>query len=418
MAGISVEPYREITFDKDGDGAAGQHEALAGLARQGVTDLVMFAHGWNNSRSVATRLYGAFFAPFPEALRPDVRVGYAGVVWPSMMFSDEPIPDFESVAGVVPDEPVADMEAVAAVHPGKEAVVGRLATLLREQPDDEAALAEFGELLRELTDTNGSRAFAQEGPDVPDFLLGDPVAVCAMFADALEEAAGPGSVPTPREAFGGRLTRYWKGAREALRQATYYTMKRRSGTVGERGLGPLLGELARSSPGLRIHLVGHSMGARLVSYALRGLPAGARNVASVTLLQGAFSHYAFAARLPHEPGRGGSLRDLQRRVDGPVVACYSRHDTALRVIYPLASRLARDAESLLAGDKRWGAIGHDGVQAVPGTPVLTLAAALRDGIPPTGCVSVDAAEVVGEHSDICHAELARVVASAGRIGRR
>ncbi|MCT4357384.1 alpha/beta hydrolase [Streptomyces sp. Je 1-79] len=410
MAGMSVEPYREITFDKDGDGATGQHEALAALAAQGATDLVMFAHGWNNTRSVATRLYAAFFAPFPRAVEADAHVGYVGVVWPSMMFSDEPIPDFETVA---------------AVHPGKEAVVGRLATLLREQPDDEAAFTEFGDLLRELTDTgasNGSHGLAQGGPDVPDFLLADPVAVCAMFTDALEEAAGPepgpGGVPTPREAFGDRLKRYWKGAREALRQATYYTMKRRAGTVGERGLGPLLGELARSSPGLRIHLVGHSMGARLVSYALRGLPAGARNVASVTLLQGAFSHYAFAARLPHEPGRGGALRDLQRRVDGPVVACYSRHDTALRVIYPLASRLARDADSLLGSDRRWWAIGHDGVQAVPGTPSLPLARALRDGVPATGCVSVDAAEVVGEHSDICHPELARLVVSAGRIGRR
>lgn len=406
MAGMSVEPYREITFDKEGDGRAGQREALSALASRGVTDLVMFAHGWNNTPSVATRLYGAFFAPFPRAVRPDVRVGYVGVVWPSMMFSDEPVPDFESVA---------------AVHPGKEAVVARLATLLDEQPEDEAAFTEFGELLRELTDTNGAgHAFAEgpTSPEVPDFLLGDPVAVCAMFTDAVEEAAGPGGVPTPREAFGGgRLGRYWRGAREALRQATYYTMKRRSGTVGERGLGPLLGELARSSPGLRIHLVGHSMGARLVSYALRGLPSGARNVKSVTLLQGAFSHYAFSARLPHEPGRGGSLRDMQQRVDGPLVACYSRHDTALGVIYPLASRLARDAESLLGSDKRWWAIGHDGVQAVPGTAVLTLAAALRDGVPAAGCVSVDAAEVVGEHSDICHPELARIVAKAGRIGR-
>ncbi|MFC8277004.1 alpha/beta hydrolase [Streptomyces sp. NPDC057271] len=403
MAGTSVEPYREITFDKDGDGAARQHETLAALAAQGVTDLVMFAHGWNNTRSVASRLYAAFFAPFPQTVERDAHLGYVGVIWPSMMFSDEPIPDFESVA---------------AVHPGKEAVVERLAALLAEQPDDEAAFVEFGSLLRELTDTDGSRGLTEAGPDVPDFLLADPVAVCAMFADALEEAEGPGGVPTPREAFGGRLTRFWKGAKEALRQATYYTMKRRSGTVGERGLGPLIGELARTSPGLRIHLVGHSMGARLVSYALRGLPAGARNVASVTLLQGAFSHYAFAASLPHEPGRGGALRDLQRRVDGPVVACYSRHDTALRVFYPLASRLARDADSLLASDRRWGAIGHDGVQAVPGTRSATLAAALRDGVPASGCVSVDAAAVVGEHSDICHAELARLVAAAGRFGGR
>ncbi|MFF9015623.1 serine-threonine protein kinase [Streptomyces sp. NPDC014870] len=401
---MSVEPYREITFDKDGDGAAGGRAELAGLAARGVTDVVVFAHGWNNTPSVARGLYERFFAPFPGALGPGARVGYAGVVWPSMMFSDEPIPDVESVA---------------AVHPGKEAVVGRIATLLAEQPDDEAAFAEFGALLRALTDTEGSQAFHTDDRAVPDFLLADTVAVCAMFTDALEEAAGPGSVPTPREAFGGgRLTRYWKGAKEALRQATYYTMKRRAGVVGERGLGPLLGEVARSSPGLRCHLVGHSFGARLVAFALRGLPAGARNVASVTLLQGAFSHYAFAARLPHEQGRGGALRDLQARVEGPVVACYSRHDTALRVFYPLASRLARDADSLLGTDKRWTAVGHDGIQAVPDTPTLPLSRALRDGLPASGCVNVDAAEVVGEHSDICHPELARVVVSAGRIGRR
>ncbi|MEV4948470.1 serine-threonine protein kinase [Streptomyces sp. NPDC053755] len=406
MAGATVEPYRKITFDKDGDGAAGQREALADLASRGATDLVVFAHGWNNSPSVAARLFEAFFAPFPGVLRPGARVVYAGVVWPSVMFTDEPVPDFE---------------AVAAAHPGKEAAVERLGVLLRAQPEDEAAFTEFGELLRELTGTGAAArhlSTAPDGSDVPDFLLGDPVAVCAMFADALEEAAGPGGVPAPREgAFGGGFGRYWKGAREALRQATYYTMKRRAGTVGERGLGPLIGGLARSSPGLRIHLVGHSMGARLVAFALRGLPAGADNVKSVTLLQGAFSHYAFAASLPHEPGRGGALRDLQRRVDGPVIACYSRHDTALRVIYPLASRLARDAASLLGGDKRWWAVGHDGIQAVRGTVALTLASALDGSLPESGCVSVDAAQVVGEHSDICHPELARLVALGARIGR-
>ncbi|MFI8292612.1 serine-threonine protein kinase [Streptomyces sp. NPDC085614] len=408
MAGMSVEPYREITFDKDGDGAAGQHEALSALAARGATDLVVFAHGWNSDPSVATRMYAAFFASFPGVVRPGARMAYAGLVWPSTMFTDEPIPDFESVA---------------AVHPGKEAVVERLSVLLREQPEDEAAFTEFGDLLRELTDTGSASRSLAEGPPPPDFLLGDPVAVCAMFADALDEAAGPGAVPTPREAFGGRLGRYWKGAREALRQATYYTMKRRAGTVGERGLGPLLGRLARSAPGLRIHLVGHSMGARLVAYALRGLPDGVRTVRSVTLLQGSFSHYAFAPSLPHEPGRGGALRDMQRRVDGPVVACYSRHDTALGVIYPLAARLARDAESILGSDRRWWAIGHDGIQAVPGTVSLTLATALRDGVPSSGCVSVDAAAVVkdggppgGAHSDIIHVELARVIASAGRFG--
>lgn len=145
---------------------------------------------------------------------------------------------------------------------------------------------------------------------------------------------------------------------------------------------------------------------------------------SLTLLQGAFSHYVFAPSLPHSTHSGGALRSMEHRVDGPVVACYSRHDIALGVIYPLASSLAGDDASAVGLDKRWWAMGHDGIQAVGQTSRLTLEQALRDGIPGSGCVSVDTASVVrrggppaGAHSDICHEELARVVVAAGRIGR-
>ncbi|CAM5660655.1 alpha/beta hydrolase family protein [Streptomyces narbonensis] len=410
---MSVEPYREITFDKDGDGPAGQSAALAALSRQGVTDLVLLAHGWNSSPSGATRLCSDFFAPFPGLFGPGVEAGYAGLIWPSMMFTGEPVPDYRALVTVLPE---------------KEPVLGRLAELLALAPPHEAAFAEFGALLRELADVPGGPAGAAGFAEpVPEFLVADPVAVCALFTEALAAESGAGDGDRAGDAggadaeFGEGLKRYWKGAGEALRQATYYVMKRRAGQVGESGLGPLLGEVARTAPGLRVHLVGHSMGARLVAYALRGLPEGARPVASVTLLQGAFSHYAFAARLPHDPRRSGALRDMQRRVRGPVVACYSRHDTALGVMYPLASRLARDSSSLTAlpgaGDPRWGAIGYDGVQAVPGTAARTVADVPREGVPGSGCVNVDTAEVVRSHSDIRRPELARVVVSAARAGR-
>ncbi|WP_457541491.1 serine-threonine protein kinase [Streptomyces filamentosus] len=413
---MSVDPYREIVLDKDGDGPAGQAAELVTLARRGVTDLVVFAHGWNNSPSGATRLYSDFFAPFPELLAPGVEAGYAGVVWPSMMFTDEPVPDFR---------------ALVTTFPERERTIVRLTELLALAPPEESAFTEFGALLRELAGVDAAGPSAA-GPaaagavsagsvsagSVPDFLVADPVETCALFAGALEEAA-PGAV------LDGGAGRLWKGGREALRQAAYYVMKRRAGQVGERGLGPLLAEVARAAPGLRVHLVGHSMGARLVAYALRGLPGALRPVRSMTLLQGAFSHYAFAARLPHDPGRSGALRDMQLRVRGPVVACHSEHDAALGVLYPLASRAARDSASLTgppgrlaARDPRWGAIGWDGVQGVPGSARRTLAAALRDGVPASGCVSVDAAEAVRSHGDVRRPELARVVVSAARIGRR
>jgi hypothetical protein len=229
---------------------------------------------------------------------------------------------------------------------------------------------------------------------------------------------------------GFALPNPWDGAHELLRQGTYYAMKRRAGTVGERGLGRVIGQLAERAPQTRVHLVGHSFGARLVSFALRGLPKGVHTVKSVTLLQGAFSHYAFSSRLPHDPRAGGVLQGQQHRIDGPLVCCYSRHDSALSTMYPLASRMAGDAQGVAAFDlgrmlgAKWGAMGHDGVQAVPGTKSFTLADVLKPKakLPASGCVNIDAAAVVrrggppaGAHSDIVHRELARVVLAAGRI---
>ncbi|MBD0712179.1 MULTISPECIES: serine-threonine protein kinase [unclassified Streptomyces] len=394
---MSVEPYRELLFDEEGDGPAGQAGALAALARQGVGDLVVFAHGWNSSPSGATRLCSDFFAPFPELLAPGVEAGYAGLIWPSMVFSGEPGPDYRALATVLPE---------------KEPVLALLTELLVAAAPEEAAFARFGALLRKLADLPPEGP-AGPGERVPEFLTADPVEMCARFTSALD-AVGTGATP---EVPG--LGRYWRGAREALRQTSYHVLRQRARLVGESGLGPLLGEVARAAPGLRVHLVGHGMGARLVAYALKGLPPGVRPVASVTLLQGAFSPYVFAARLPHDPGRSGALTDVLRRVRGPVVACYSRHDTELGVLYPLASRLVGDSASGPSGGAgtRWEAMGHAGVLAVPGTATVPLGRVLREGVPGAGCVSVDVSEAVRSHGDIRRAELARVVVAASGTGR-
>ncbi|MFD7600469.1 serine-threonine protein kinase [Streptomyces mirabilis] len=438
---VSVSPYWELTFDADGDVDGRERDRLlAEVPRRGVRDLIVFAHGWNNDRSGATRLYSQFFAPVPD-LAPHARLGYVGVIWPSMRFSDEPIPDFpRSVAATVPaDVPAAartaldkdTRHALLEVFPGRATVVEQLARLLDQQPDEGASLEEFGRLVRLLVEVSPQGPQAAFAADTlaegapqgdPAMLFGDTATVCGEFAEALAGMTAPG------ETFA--LPRPWDGARELLRQATYYAMKRRAGTVGERGLGRALGQLATAAPGVRVHLVGHSFGGRLVSFALRGLPEGVRAVKSVTLLQGAFSHYAFAASLPGDPRASGALHGLQSRVDGPLVCCYSHFDTALGTIYPLASRMADDDRSVLGIDldpghllgARWGAMGHDGVQAVEGTKTFTLADALRAQLPVSGCVNVDACAVVnrggppsGAHSDICHRELAQVVLAAGRV---
>ncbi|QKV95816.1 serine-threonine protein kinase [Streptomyces sp. NA02950] len=430
MTGMKVRPYWELRFDADGDVDTRQRDRLTEqVEQQGITDLVVFAHGWNNDRAMATALYERFFAPFPGLLgkAAGVRLGYAGVMWPSMRFTDEAVPAFPptAAAGAEPGLDEGTRGALETVFPGRGQMVARLAQLLAERPERASALDEFTVLVRGLArvpEGSGAALYAPDvdGDELPAMLGEEGTAYCELFATALAEAEerGPGL-------FGGGFGGLWDGARELLRQTTYYAMKRRAGTVGRDGLGPALGAVAAGRPGVRIHLVGHSFGGRLVSYALGGLP-GDTTVASLTLLQGAFSHYAFAERLPHAADRGGALRADRGRVRGPLVSCHSRHDTALGVLYPLASRAARDDSSLLGrGDARWGAMGHGGIQAVAGCARLDLAEALEGPFPQDGCVSVDVSSVVrhggppaGAHSDICHEELARVVLAAGRIAGR
>jgi len=440
---MSVSPYWELTFDADGDVDQGERDRLLSEVRQrGVSDLIVFSHGWNSRRAGATRLYSRFFAPIPR-LAPKARIGYVGVIWPSMEFPDQPIPHFprSTLAATEPTaSPALDADtrhALLDTFPGKAPVIDQIARMLDQQPPQDAELEEFGRLVRTLVDVVVPGPQALFGADtlaegVPQceprmFAVGCTAEVCEQFAQALAHLAAPQS-PGPVTEFA--LPNPWKGARELLRQAAYFAMKRRAGTVGERGLGPAIGRLAAVAPEVRVHLVGHSFGGRLVSFALRGLPEGVHSVKSVTLLQGAFSHYAFAARLPDDPRTGGVLQGQQNRVDGPLVCCYSHCDSALGTIYPLASRMADDDCSFAAvdigrvlGDK-WGAMGHDGVQAVPGTCSLSLAEALNSPLPASGCVNVDVCAVVchgepptGAHSDIVHPELARVVLAAGRIDR-
>jgi hypothetical protein len=457
----SVQPYWDLTFDADGDPDPRLRDALLSAVHDRA-DLVLFSHGWNNDLSTASELYDRFFAFFP-ALLPSAAAegfGYVGVHWPSMRFSDEPIPDFPHTAppqrgalaealspdGPSPDSPSPDSPAardepldaatraaLARVFPGHEAKIERMGTLLAERSQDPARLEEFAGLVRRVTGVatpaahGETCAFDLGAPPgaLPVLATEDTAAICGALADALEQAgapvapggAEPGLLGGIGKSIGGIGKRVWDGAKELLRQATYYAMKRRAGGVGQAGLGPVLGEIARKAPGLRIHLVGHSFGARLVSFALAGLPDGAQ-VRSVTLLQGAFSHYAFSGPLPFD-AKGGALHGMQSRVAGPVVACHSQHDQALGVMYPLASQVAGDDRSFLGLDGRWGAMGHDGFQSLAGTAALSLADVLAGPDLPAGCVSVDASAVVchggppaGAHSDICHEELARVVLRA------
>ena len=429
---IAGLPHWEVGFDEQGRAGQGEVEALLGeLPGKGLSDLFVFSHGWNNDRRQARRLYQRFFEQVPGLLAQGgghaAKVGTLGVVWPSKRWADEPEPTGDAdggAAGLGDAGPASDsalVEDLNDVFPGDDRgqALDELARLLEERPADPAALARFQTLMGELAGEPDAEAAAEDQGEQA-LLEDDPEEVFGRFADAVPQP-GEGGAAGLGDAFG----RLWNGAKEALRQLTYFEMKKRAGVVGKQGLGPLLGRLHQADPDLRVHLLGHSFGARLVSFALAGLPGEAGSpVKSLYLLQGAFSHFAFADALPMDRSRGGALKGMAARVDGPLVASFSTHDTAVGKLYPLASLSSRDdAAGLEDRLFRWGGIGHDGAQAVDATVAALAPVGSSYPFQRGRFVNLDGNAIVnrggppsGAHSDIFHPELVWAgLAAAGLV---
>lgn len=83
---IAGLPFWQISFDADGDPEGTASEVTQQIIGQGITDLLMFSHGWNNSPATARRLYSGWFGQLAPQLahattaRP-VNVGLVGVFW-------------------------------------------------------------------------------------------------------------------------------------------------------------------------------------------------------------------------------------------------------------------------------------------------------------------------------------------------
>src|SRR5512142_895182 len=96
MADVSGFPYLEVQFDKDGHifGPDGGPEAADFVAENGLTDLFVLAHGWNNDMQQARDLYRDFLASVRAVLddgSPALsgrQFGALAVLWPSKKFAD------------------------------------------------------------------------------------------------------------------------------------------------------------------------------------------------------------------------------------------------------------------------------------------------------------------------------------------
>lgn len=424
MTAVAELPYHEIYFNADGsldttaDPADGGLRTAVGAG--GITDLFVLSHGWNSGVDSARDLYQSMFSLLADQLGAHAATSAAvGVIWPSLLFPD----DDPATASPAPSTGAQLAAALSPAFPGQRSQLETLGQLLDEQPQDPDKLTEFHTLASGLV-TTAPQGDEDAGESALLYTAGTATVEVLGHAAAMAPAT-----TVDAQGLGNPFTGLWSGGREVLRTLSYYEMKNRAGVIGKNGLGPLLAGLDGPNGRPRIHLLGHSFGARLVSYALAGLSANMTGVASpiksLTLIQAAFSHFTFAGSLPFDRGRSGALAGLEARVDGPLLATFSDADRAVGWWYPAASMLARqDAEAAEDLVYRWGAMGHDGYQNGVAANVLPLAeVGTAYNFAPRTFYALDSNAVIaanqsafsGAHSDIRHPQVLWAVISAAKL---
>jgi hypothetical protein len=436
MTEIAGFPYFEVQFTKQG--IVHEEAEVNALIDNvgGATDLVVLAHGWNNDMPQARRLYETLLGSMRNRIDAGGVIGLAGrsfavlgVLWPSKKFADE---DFiaggaasldvsaaeedlqrqlDDLKGVF-DDPDADAHLESA-----KALVGQLET-------SEQARDEFADLIKsslsadKADDEDASDTFFElPGREVMARLATPQVPADETSSPGSGGAATMGGATTAGGAagIGDFLADMKAAARNLLNFATYYQMKARAGEVGSKGVNDVLHRVKEAHPDIRLHLVGHSFGGRLVAAAVMGpedKPAVLPN--SVTLLQAAFSHFGFAD--DYRPNKDGFFRPIfvKKMISGPLLVTHSVNDKAVGIAYPLASRIARQAASGL-GDKNdlYGGIGRNGAQRTPEATAGDLLAAGQSYTLEGGNVyNLKADSFISDHSDVTGSEVAHALLSA------
>ena len=405
IAGLN---YYELDFNADGT-LSSDGGLPAAVQAGGVRDVFVLSHGWNAGVDSARSLYQAMFTLLAGMIPGRLGTSAAvGIIWPSLLFPE----DDPATAKPVPSTGQQLAAALAPAFPqNQQQNVATLGALLDQQPQDAADLQQFHSLASGLVT---SPPLAPEDAGQQASITGDTAAVfghaAAMSKTPADNAQG---IPNP-------FTTLWNGAREVLRSMSYYEMKNRAGVIGRNGLGPMLGKLAAADPGVRVHLMGHSFGARLVAFSLSGLPQAATGanspVKTLFLIQGAFSHFAFANPVPDILVSGpGALSAFAGNVNGPLLSTFTAADRAVGWWYPAASMLAhQDAQAADDLTYQWGGMGHDGYQQPQaGTTVKLAAPGTKYNFQPgtfylldsNAIICADQSPVSGAHSDIQHAEV-------------
>jgi hypothetical protein len=405
-----------LRFGSDGALQSPQTAQLLRDSLGGVTDVFVFSHGWNNTFDAASSNYERFIKGYMEQraqLNLPAPANYqpvlVGVIWPStsFLFPWEGGPQIAADSGV------------------ESARTEEMLRLISDNLDPEAA-AELVEIIdgrTEVTEDVARKAAeilvtGLRGTDPDDGsqppAVEEVLTAWAALDGTAPEPAGPddfGGVgdaggEAPRAA--GIFDKF--DPRNVLRMGTVWLMKDRAGKVGAHGVSPLVKHVLDQTEA-RLHLVGHSFGARVVLSSLAAAPVN-RSARSMLLLQPAVNRWCFAEDVIGS-GRPGGYRPVLERVELPIMTTFSKHDAPLRQAFHLAVRGNSLGEPDIAavGDTgRYGALGGYGPAGLdddvldtqdaraPVNPYIFAAGKQVSAM--NGGIDIDGRPAIGGHSDI------------------
>lgn len=421
---LTVAPQREapwyvITFDKAGrcTSPVARNALIDAVASGAFTQVLIFAHGWNNTwaevEGLNRALIGALNGVWPATGAASAPGGLlvVSIFWPSvaLLAEDERGPSIAAGDQRARDALADDQRALDVLADAlPKSRARKLRKLAARSELNQSEADELAELLASLLKSEDE--------------VGTPPPSARELQTMVRAVERP-----PRDRTGGisePTGNFWPGIgtdpstastlgwnwRTPARVATVYLMKQRAGLVGTRGVRKLLHDLLAANAAVQLHLGGHSYGCRVMLSAICA-ERPARPYSSLLLLQPAVSRYCFAEHVPTS-GRAGGYRSALERVRQPLLLTYSAHDAPLHKLFGLAMFLARDiGEPDLASpfDNIYAALGGYGPAGVeftalrvqaPGTP-YQLAGARRiialDGSWPAGNATAPA---IRDHGDV------------------
>jgi hypothetical protein len=401
------------------------------------------SHGWNNDKRDAQGLYDRFFASVSAVLPKHAslgikaeQLGVVGVFWPSKKFADRDLipgnaagfSDLEDAADGAIDNSLDQLEALIDDPAASQAL--EAARAQKQNLDNPAVQESFVDLLKsvlprrepfevdmvegahEFLAANGQQMFANLNRPLLDFAAhsGDEGHAASFDPDLFRSADGSGEAAGLGDILGGI-----KGAAlQILNFTTFYVMKERAATVGHGALNSALAEIQKQAPAIRLHLIGHSFGARAITSATQGPQV--LKIASMTLLEAAFSHYAFSQGYDDDPQHIGYFRDVitSGRVRGPILISHSKRDVPVSIAYAIVSRISNTVASAL-GDATdpYGGLGANGAQKTNEAHDLTLLEETDKYAFSSGAIfNLNGDTIIQNHSDIAEPQVAYALLSA------